>query len=330
MNSLYIDDLRNTLDKLLLNDASVYVIGEDIVEPYGGAFNVAKGLLTKYPGRLISMPMSEQGYTGLGIGMSLNNLKPIVEIMFGDFITLTADQMINHIAKFHEMYGICTNFVLRTPSGGYRGYGATHSQSLEKIFLGIPGIKVISPSVINHPGELLSTAINIGMPVLLVENKLDYSRELINEGIYNDIIEITTSRSDFPVKKAKVINEKPEITIIAYGGLVQVILEIMEQVFMEEEIPIELISLSDISHVNFEKLTELISSTNILIIEESHVDFGWGDHIVSNLVNRIKYANLENIGSKLSYIPSAKVLEDDVLIQKHDIIKKVLDIVENI
>jgi len=326
---LYIDDLRDGLDDLLSSDTSIYVIGEDVVEPYGGAFKVTKGLSTKYPGRLISMPMSEQGYTGLGIGMSLNNLKPIVEIMFGDFITLTADQMINHIAKFHEMYGICTNFVLRTPSGGYRGYGATHSQSLEKIFLGIPGIKVVSPSIINHPGKLLGTAIKLGMPVLFVENKLDYSRELINEGTYNDIIEITTSISEFPVKKAKVINEKPEITIISYGGLVKIILEIMEQVFMEEEIAIELISLSDISHVNFEKLTDLISSKNILIIEEAHVDFGWGDHIVSNLVNRIKYTSLENIGSKLSYIPAAKGLEDDVLIQKSDIIKKILDIVEN-
>jgi len=325
---LYIDDLRNTLDELLLKDESIYIIGEDIAEPYGGAFKVTKGLSTKYPGRLISTPMSEQSFTGLGIGMSLNNLKPIVEIMFGDFITLLADQIINHIAKFYDMYNLKTNFVVRTPSGGYRGYGATHSQSLEKIFLGIPGIKVISPSVLNHPGSLLAKAINLGMPVLFIENKLDYSRKLIENGTYKDIINIiSNSKSDFPMVIARIIDENPEVTIISYGGLIQIIIEVIEQIFMEEEVSVELISISDISHINFEELNDLISTDNILIIEESHVDFGWGNQIVANLIKRSKYKNIENVGAKLSYIPAAKALENNVLIQKCDIIDIVLEMV---
>lgn len=330
MSLLYIEDIRHSLDYLLKNDIAVYIIGEDIVDPYGGAFKVTKGLSTKYPERLISTPMSEQGFTGLGIGLSLNGLKPIVEIMFGDFITLTADQIINHIAKFHEMYGNSTHFVLRTPSGGYRGYGATHSQSLEKIYLGIPGVKVVSPSVINHPGRLLEKSINLGMPVLFVENKLDYSRKLIDEGIYQEIIEIETiADSNFPMKTARIIDEKPEITIITYGGMVQNILDIMENIFMEEEIAIELLSISDISHIDFNRLAESISSKKIIVVEESHVEFGWGSHIVSNLVKIGDYNYLNNIGSKLSYIPAAKGLEDNILIQQSDIIEEILNTMIN-
>ena len=133
MKKMYIEGLRNGIKKLLI-DSDVILIGEDIEEPYGGAFKVSKGLSHEFPNQIINMPMSEQGFTGMAIGMSLAGMKPIVEIMFGDFITLIVDQLVNHAAKFSWMYEKKIHLVVRTPMGGYRGYGATHSQSLVKLF----------------------------------------------------------------------------------------------------------------------------------------------------------------------------------------------------
>ena len=129
----YVSSLNKSLHFLFDNHESVYLIGEDILDPYGGAFKVSSGLSTKHPKRVISTPISEAAITGLGIGLAIKGMRPIIEIMFGDFITLCADQIINGMSKFSWMYGedISIPLVIRTPMGGRRGYGATHSQSLE-------------------------------------------------------------------------------------------------------------------------------------------------------------------------------------------------------
>jgi len=153
--------LNQALHSAFATDECVYLIGEDVLDPYGGAFKVTQGLSTQYPGRVLSSPISEAGITGLAAGMALRGLRPVVEIMFGDFITLIADQVINHLAKFRWMYNeqVRVPIVIRTPMGGRRGYGPTHSQSLEKIFLGVPGLYVLSPTALGDPGALLYDAI---------------------------------------------------------------------------------------------------------------------------------------------------------------------------
>ena len=113
----YIDSLKEGLNNLLKNDSKVILLGEDIGEPYGGAFRVTKGLSSRYPKQVISTPMSESALTGIAVGMALNGYKPILEIMFGDFITLCADQIINHASKFPFLFGKDINMVIRTPMG---------------------------------------------------------------------------------------------------------------------------------------------------------------------------------------------------------------------
>ena len=129
-------------------DERVILMGEDILDPYGGAFKVTRGLSSAFPDRVLAAPISEAGMVGAAAGMALRGLRPGVEIMFGDFLTLAADQLINHIAKFRWMYNdqVRVPLVVRTPMGGRRGYGPTHSQTLEKLFLGIPGLTVLAPS----------------------------------------------------------------------------------------------------------------------------------------------------------------------------------------
>ena len=177
----YILSLRQAIDDLI-KEKNAYVLGEDIQDPYGGAFKVTKGLSGRYPENIIATPMSEQGFTALGVGMALMGDYVIEEVMFGDFLTLAADQMINHAAKFYGLYGQKLHLILRVPSGAYRGYGATHSQSLEKLFLGIPGIRVVAANAYSNPGLLLKQAIGSGKPTVFVENKMDYPKELVLEG----------------------------------------------------------------------------------------------------------------------------------------------------
>src|SRR4030067_3642529 len=173
-----LDSLNAALHQAFARDDRILLLGEDILDPYGGAFKVTRGLSSKYPARVFTTPISEAGIIGVGAGLALRGFRPIVEIMFGDFLPLPADQLINHVAKFRWMYNqkVRLPLVVRTPMGGRRGYGPTHSQTLEKIFMGIPGLKLLAPHTLGKPGQLLLSAINSSNeePVLFIENKLLY------------------------------------------------------------------------------------------------------------------------------------------------------------
>ena len=147
MNKSVLSSLNAGLLRALQQDERVYLLGEDILDPYGGSFKVTRGCSTAFPQRVITTPISEAGLAGVSAGMALRGLRPVLEIMFGDFITLTVDQLVNHISKFRWMYNntVSLPLVIRTPMGGRRGYGPTHSQTLEKLFLGVPGLTVAAP-----------------------------------------------------------------------------------------------------------------------------------------------------------------------------------------
>ncbi len=159
--STYLQSLNRGLHTAMAANDKVHFAGEDVLDPYGGAFKVSAGLSNRFPARVHTTPISEGAIVGLASGMALRGPKPVVEIMFGDFMTLTFDQILNHAVKFGTMYGqpVDVPMLIRTPMGGRRGYGPTHSQSIEKHFFGIPGLKIISPSHVHVPGELLVRAL---------------------------------------------------------------------------------------------------------------------------------------------------------------------------
>jgi pyruvate/2-oxoglutarate/acetoin dehydrogenase E1 component len=178
-----LESLNSALHQAFTDHKNVYLLGEDILDPYGGAFKVTRGLSTSFPDRVLTTPISEAGFVGVAAGMALRGMRPVVEIMFGDFITLIADQLINHIAKFRWMYNnqVCLPLVIRTPMGGRRGYGPTHSQTLEKLLLGVPGLQVVAPAALSlldgsgSPGALLYQSIlDNNDPLVFIENKLQY------------------------------------------------------------------------------------------------------------------------------------------------------------
>ena len=153
MSLRIVDALNSALHSAMRELPEMVVLGEDILDPYGGAFKVTRGLSDSFPGRVFATPISEAAITGVGTGLALQGFRPVVEIMFGDFVTLIADQLINHASKIRWMYGqpIDLPLVIRTPMGGRRGYGATHSQSLERLFLGVPGLSVVAVSPLGDP-----------------------------------------------------------------------------------------------------------------------------------------------------------------------------------
>lgn len=306
--------------RTLLQDPKCFLLGEDIEEPYGGAYTITKGMSLEFPGKLINTPMSEQGFTGMGVGMALAGYKPIVEIMFGDFSTLIMDQILNHASKFVEGFEKPLHLVVRDPMGGYRGYGATHSQSLEKLYVGLPNIAVISPSVLHEPGNLLVKSMGLGVPVIFAENKLDYTRKMFKAEKMAGYFEIKYHGGDFPVAEASFPDENADVTIISYGGLVGPLLNMMYDLYMDEEVATRLLDVCSLSPLDFDSLAKLtVNSKKILCVEEGHIPFGIGDGIVSNLVQMGIGAEFRSVGAKQHIIGTSKEAEAMTLPQMGDI-----------
>ena len=216
----YWQALQEALREEMQRDPRVFLMGEDI-GVYGGAFGVTRGLLDEFgPQRVRCTPISEATIVGAATGAAVTGMRPVVEIMFMDFMTLTMDQLANHAAKFHYMYGsqVRVPMVVRTPAGGGRCYGATHSQSLEAWFLHVPGLKVIAPATPADAKGLLLAAIRDDNPVLCVEHKLLYA----TSGPVPDGSEIV------PIGQALVRRAGSDVTLVAYSYYVGVTLQAAE------------------------------------------------------------------------------------------------------
>jgi pyruvate/2-oxoglutarate/acetoin dehydrogenase E1 component len=222
----YGKSITKGLEKALRDDR-VYLIGEDICDPYGGAFKITKGLSSKYPERVINTPISEAGITGLAAGLALRGLKPVLEIMFGDFLALTFDQILSNISKFRWMYNgkVDVPIVIRTPMGGRRGYGPTHSQSTEKFFLGIPGIKIVSPSIVHNPELLIMNAIEDRNPVIFIEYKSDYQKRILKseKGLIDEWFIRQSDDFYATVNLSATDFKDDQITVITYGGMLSIV-----------------------------------------------------------------------------------------------------------
>lgn len=326
----YLESLRSGLYDAFELSNQVVIIGEDIQDPYGGAFKITKGLSSKFPDRVFNAPISEAGFTGLSVGLAIRGMLPVVEIMFGDFITLCADQIINHMTKFSSMYpGVSVPIVIRTPMGGGRGYGATHSQSLEKLFFGIPNLKIISPSLAHNPGELLKFSILVETgPLLFIENKTLYSKTLLinnTEDIY-----VRTINEKFPISVlTNTQSEKYDIHVISYGGPSLSIFNIMKKL-IEDEISIKSIFPSLISPFELDSIfQEIKDAKKILIVEDGSEGFNWGSEVACQIYES-SFFNLEKpikrLSAKDEIIPCADKLEKEILVTEEKIEKFIMEL----
>jgi acetoin:2,6-dichlorophenolindophenol oxidoreductase subunit beta len=314
------DALRAALEE----DPRVVLLGEDLVDPYGGAFKVTRGLSTDFPQRVRSTPISEGAIAGVSAGLALAGYRPIAEIMFGDFLTLCFDQIVNHIAKYEAMYdGQATcPVIIRTPSGGGRGYGPTHSQSLEKHFVGVPGLRVVAASLVHDPAAVLRTLLRQDAPVLHIEHKLLYPLHLtlpVDGRIEGDIAEERTSPDGLPTVLIRPVPRQDcSFTVLAYGYQAELARRVLARLALEEEIFGELVVPSQISPLDWEPIDASVAGTGrLLVVEEGTEGWSWGTEVAARISERF-FDRLERpvatAASDAAVIPSAKALESATLI----------------
>lgn len=339
--AIVLESLNKALHAAFSSNEDVYLIGEDILDPYGGAFKVAKEISSAFPDRTITTPVSEAGIVGIACGMALRGLRPVVEIMFGDFITLAADQVINHIAKFRYMYNsqVSVPMVIRTPMGGRRGYGPTHSQSLEKLFLGIPGLIVLAATNIGDPGKLLFEAITLGNePVLFIENKILYSLPIQEVGDSEDL-RIEEIQPDIPAKTGGKLNNyapvykikligapPPTVTIVSYGYMADICRQAMLRLAYEHEIFPEVIAFTQLSPFIIEPIFNSVRrTTRLLSVEEGTYCLGWGAEILARTIEGLgnEVFSAARVASKDSPIPASGSLEKSVFPDVDDVIQAI-------
>lgn len=320
--------LNDALHKLLACDESVVLLGEDLHDPYGGAFKVSAGLSEKFAGRVISTPISEAGITGAGIGLAMAGKKPIVEIMFADFLTLCMDQIYNHAVKFPGMFAdSAIPIVIRAPCGGRRGYGPTHSQSLESVFVSVPGLTVIFGSHRHRIGQLLINASQRWPnPTLFLEHKLLYAEKQDAAGYEALPVEAADQGGElFPTLRSG--SQQPDITLLSYGGMLPIAERAARLLEDNEELAVEIIAPAMLAPLPRAGLLKaLLHRPRILVVEEAHHQFGFSAEVLAMLAENGYRGKVARLGTLPVPIASARSLESVQLPDENAIVSAVLDI----
>ena len=317
MTQTFIEILRRALDEELARDPAVHLLGEDVA--VGGAFGVTKGLAQKHGvQRVRNTPISEAAITGMATGAALCGLRPVLEIMFIDFATLSLDCLVNQSAKYRYMSGgqLAVPMVVRTQAGAAGGAAAQHSQSLEAWFTHVPGLVVVAPSSPVEAYGLLKSAIRLGDPVLFIEHKRLYAmKETLDEN------------AELPrIGKARVARAGNDVTLIAYSAMVRNALEAAEEL-ARCGISIEVIDLRTLVPLDMATIAASVSKTHrVVIAHEAVLNGGLGAEISARIGSEVfdeLDAPVTRVGCPFSPIPFAPNLEQALLPGTPDIVRAV-------
>ncbi len=326
--------VRKGLEAGLADHSNLVIIGEDIESPYGGAFKATQGLSTKWPERVRNTPISEHAISGMGNGLAMRGMIPVVEIMFGDFMTLCMDQWINHAAKFRFMFNdkVRVPVILRTPMGGKRGYAATHSQSIEKHFVGLPDTQVLalhhrySPALLYK--DLFAT---VDMPTLVVENKMLYGQNVSPEPPPG--YDLLFTDETFPTARLKPDLggvTQADITIVAFGGMSLDVEEAAMRLFQEEEIVADLFFPTRLYPFDVGVLEQSLTETRkLLVVEEGQGFAGMGAELIAQAAERFGHLGLacRRLSATPNPIPAARPLEQHCLPGVNHIVARTLEVI---
>ncbi|WP_055587025.1 alpha-ketoacid dehydrogenase subunit beta [Peterkaempfera griseoplana] len=318
-------NLNRALATLLDEDEDVYVLGEDIVDPYGGAFKATRGLSDAYRERVLSTPISEGALAGVAGGLALRGRKPVIEVMFSDFVTLCFDQILNFASKSVTMYGsrIPMRMVVRCPSGGNRGYGPTHSQSLQKHFLGIPNLAVFELSPFHDNTTVFRRMLELGHPCMFFEDKVLYTRRMFGGEEGDSLFESGFVDAEENFAWAGLGGPEVDHLVIAPGGLSDRVLRAMRAAFIDEEATTRLVVPSQLYPLDIEPLVPLLTATGQVWIAEDCVAGGtWGADLAHQIHSRL-WTSLSGpvrlLHPECKVIPASSHLERQLLLQADDI-----------
>jgi pyruvate/2-oxoglutarate/acetoin dehydrogenase E1 component len=324
---IYARALGEALHDALANDERVVVLGEDIADPYGGAFKVTRGLSTAFPDRVRTTPISEAAIAGVAAGLALAGYRPIAEVMFGDFLALAFDQILNHISKYQAMYnGNATcPVVIRMPSGGGRGYGPTHSQSIEKHVLGIPHLRVVSGSLLHDPADVFASLLAGDAPAIHVEHKLLYPLDMIDQSqLIGAAVERFPAQAGLPTIAVR-YGPRPDCTatVVAYGYQAELARRVQARLALEEEIFVELLVAGELAPLDLEPIVTSAATTGSLVtLEEGTSGWSWGTEIAAQAGKQL-FGSLRRpvdvVATAPDVIPSSRERERQLIVGEEQI-----------
>lgn len=281
----YAEAIKEAMSEEMRRDENVFFMGEDI-GVYCGAFGVSKGMVQEFgEDRVIDTPISETAFVGAGIGAAVTGMRPIVELMFSDFMAVCYDQILNQAAKMHFMFAgkVKVPMVIRTASGGGTGAAAQHSQSLEQMYTHVPGLKVVVPSTPYDAKGLLKAAIRDDNCVMFLEQKK----------LYRTKGQVPEEDYIIPLGKADVKKEGKDVSIITYGRMVQMSLEVAEKL-EKEGISVEVLDLRTLSPLDTEAIIKTAKKTGRVVVVHEAVQFaGFGGEIVSTIIESDAFFRLD-------------------------------------
>lgn len=304
----YRDALREALSEEMSRDPDVILMGEDL-GIYGGGFGVTAGLLEKFgPSRVLDTPISESAFVGTAIGAAATGMRPVVELMFSDFMSVCWDQIMNEAAKMHYMYAgsLRVPLVIRTAAGGGTGAASQHSQSLEAMYCHVPGLKVVVPSTPGDAKGLLKSAVRDNNPVIFLEQKLLYNTKgPVPEGEYT-----------IPLGKAEIRRKGSDVTLISYGRMVQMCLNVAEWLALDG-ISAEVLDLRTLSPLDTDAINASVCRTGRAVVVHESVQFGgFGGEIVSSIMEGEAFGYLRSpvkrVGGRFCPIPCSPEMERNV------------------
>jgi pyruvate dehydrogenase E1 component beta subunit len=297
--------INRAIGDAMAADPTVVLFGEDVAAA-GGPFGVTRGLLDRFGReRVRDTPISEAAIVGAAVGAAMSGLKPIVEVMFMDFATLTMDALVNQAAKARFMFGAQCSvpMVVRTPHGGGINAGPQHSQCLEAWLAHVPGLKVVCPSTVADAYGMLRTAIADPDPVIVVENK----------GLYAVKGELPESAPTVPIGLASTVRAGRDVTVVTYGAATHLAIEAAE-ILAKEGIQLEIIDLRSLQPWDERAVLESLSRTHRLVLAQEAVEaFGVGAEIAARIADAgfdELDAPIVRVGAPFMPVPFAKSLEE--------------------
>ena len=306
--------LREEFDR----DEKVFLMGEDI-GIYGGCFGISKGLRAEYgPERVIDTPLAESVIVGAGVGAALKGYRPVVEIMFADFLSLAMDQLVNNAAKMIYMHDGETTLplVIRTPQGGGLTLGPHHSQCIESWLLNVPGLKIVLPSSPYNAKGLLKSAIRDNNPVVFLENKL----------LYNDKGEVPDGEYTVPIGKADIARPGKDITVLTYSTIVKKALTAADAL-AKEGIDVEVVDILTLKPLDVDTIIKSVKKTGKAIIAHEAPVFGGAGAEIAATIQQEAFDYLDKpigrVGSLPIPVPFSPTLEQAYLLNEQIIMDAV-------
>ena len=309
----YLQAITGTLAEAMRADSRVLILGEDVAE--GGPWGATAGLAEEFgPERVRNTPISEAAICGIAVGAAQSGVRPVVEIMFVDFVTLALDQLVNQAAKAHFMSGgqLTVPLVLRTQGGAGQRGAAQHSQSLEAWLTHVPGLKVVMPSTAADAAGLLASAIADPNPVVFVENKTLYFRKE----------DVPDEPTQVPIGRARIVRPGRDVTVVALSRLVSESVAAAEEL-AADGIEVEVIDPRTLVPLDLEPIVDSVTRTHRLVVaHEAVVHGGFGAEIAAQ-VQEAAFDELDapigRVGAPFAPVPFSPALEDAYLPARGDV-----------